>query len=70
MTAQTGDTPVFLLDDVLSELDAVHRRLLLDDLAVKQAQVILTSAEDAALDHESLGDLAVFQTGSGGTDAG
>jgi DNA replication and repair protein RecF len=70
MTAQTGDTPVFLLDDVLSELDAVHRRLLLDDLAVKQAQVILTSAEDAALDHESLGDLAVFQTGSGGTDTG
>lgn len=64
---ESGDTPVFLLDDVLSELDAAHRRLLLDELAARHAQVVLTSAEDDALDHESLGALAVFRTG---TEAG
>lgn len=61
---ESGDTPVFLLDDVLSELDAAHRRLLLDELAARHAQVILTSAEDDALDHPSLADLAVYRTGS------
>lgn len=65
---QSGDTPVFLLDDVLSELDAAHRRLLLDDLAAKQAQVILTSAEDEALEHPALSDLAVYRTGEGADD--
>ncbi len=60
---ESGDTPVFLLDDVLSELDAAHRRLLLDELAARQAQVVLTSAEDDALDHPSLGALAVNRTG-------
>lgn len=65
---QSGDTPVFLLDDVLSELDAAHRRLLLDDLAAKQAQVILTSAEDEALEHPALSELAVYRTGEGADD--
>jgi DNA replication and repair protein RecF len=61
---ESGDTPVFLLDDVLSELDASHRHLLLDELAARHAQVVLTSAEDDALDHPSLGELAVYRTGA------
>jgi DNA replication and repair protein RecF len=58
-----AETPVFLLDDVLSELDAAHRRLLLDDLAAKGAQVIVTSAEGEALDHPALSTLGVYRTG-------
>jgi DNA replication and repair protein RecF len=65
---ESGDTPVFLLDDVLSELDAGHRRLLLDELAARRAQVVLTSAEDEALDHPALDDLAVFRTGAATRD--
>ncbi len=61
---ESGDTPVFLLDDVLSELDTAHRRLLLDELTARHAQVVLTSAEDDALDHPSLDALAVYRTGA------
>ena len=64
---ESGDTPVFLLDDVLSELDAAHRHLLLDELADRHAQVVLTSAEDDALDHPSLGALAVYRTEAAGS---
>lgn len=65
ITEESGETPVFLLDDILSELDPEHRSLLLDALAVRQAQTILTSAEDAALEHPSLHALGVFQTNGG-----
>ncbi|MDQ4044284.1 MAG: DNA replication and repair protein RecF, partial [Chloroflexota bacterium] len=54
ISAESGDMPVFLLDDVLSELDPRHRSMLLDELARRQAQTILTSADDAALDHPAL----------------
>ena len=60
ITERTGDTPVFLLDDILSELDPAHRIVLLDELASRHAQTILTSAEDDALDHPSLAGLGVY----------
>ncbi len=64
ITDLTGDTPVFLLDDVLSELDPRHRGLLLDALAAKHAQTILTSAEEEALEHPSLDALSTFDAGA------
>jgi DNA replication and repair protein RecF len=62
ITSESSDTPVFLLDDVLSELDARHRRLLLDEIAVRQIQTILTSADDGALDHPALAGLGRHET--------
>ena len=47
MTAETGETPILLLDDVMSELDAQRRATLLAALAgVSQAVVTATDWED------------------------
>lgn len=44
MRAETGDSPLLLLDDVMSELDAVRRHALLDTL--KRADQALVTATD------------------------
>jgi len=46
----TGRSPVFLLDDLGSELDAAHLGALLEILARIQAQTILTTAQSGAFD--------------------
>ncbi len=47
MREATGDMPLLLLDDVMSELDAIRRRTLLDALAqVDQALVTTTDWDD------------------------
>jgi DNA replication and repair protein RecF len=47
MTADTGDTPLLLLDDVMSELDETRREMLLEVLAgVEQAIVTTTDWGD------------------------
>lgn len=47
MREATGDMPLLLLDDVMSELDAIRRRALLDALAqVDQALVTTTDWDD------------------------
>lgn len=59
---ESGEAPVFLLDDILSELDAAHRAMLLDNLASHAAQIIITTAEESAFNHESLKDLDIYRT--------
>lgn len=61
---ETGESPVFLLDDILSELDESHRSLLLDQLASHGAQRLITTADEAAFDHPSLSDLDEFHAES------
>jgi DNA replication and repair protein RecF len=47
MTVDTGETPLLLLDDVMSELDETRRSMLLDVLAgVEQAVVTTTDWSD------------------------
>lgn len=46
---QRGETPVVLLDDAFSELDAAHGALLLP--ALTNVQVLLTSAHDIPMPH-------------------
>nr|MCR5264819.1 DNA replication and repair protein RecF [Clostridiales bacterium] len=41
----TGEYPVFLLDDVLSEIDAPRREYLMGELAAGGRQVIITTCE-------------------------
>ena len=48
LTARTGEMPVFLLDDVLSELDPVRRQALADAIP-EGAQAFLTVASTTAL---------------------
>src|SRR3954451_13954802 len=50
MTAETGDTPVLLLDDIMSELDARRRGYLLNTLAGQDYQALITSADLAGFD--------------------
>ncbi|CAA9564036.1 MAG: DNA recombination and repair protein RecF [uncultured Thermomicrobiales bacterium] len=50
----SGEQPVLLLDDVLSELDAVHRDLLLAAIARGSCQLFVTSTDPSSLDHPAL----------------
>jgi DNA replication and repair protein RecF len=47
MTRQTGEVPILLLDEVVAELDAQRRALLLD--YVKDANQALLTATDPAM---------------------
>jgi DNA replication and repair protein RecF len=48
MEAAHGALPVLLLDDVMSELDPVRRRMLIDLLSVA-GQTVITTADEGAL---------------------
>jgi DNA replication and repair protein RecF len=49
MTSAGADTPVLLLDDVFSELDAVHRGLLASSIAGSTMQTIVTSTDESVV---------------------
>jgi len=58
------DKPVLLLDDVLSELDAAHRRYLLD--AIDQAQqVIITTTDFTPFNEEFLSRATLWRVCAG-----
>jgi DNA replication and repair protein RecF len=46
MREETGEEPILLLDDVLSELDLEHRALLISAISATGGQVILTAADE------------------------
>jgi DNA replication and repair protein RecF len=50
MTAETGDTPILLLDDILSELDNRRRGYLLSTISGQQYQALITTADLAGFD--------------------
>ena len=49
MTSAGADTPVLLLDDVFSELDAVHRELLASSISGAQMQTIVTTTDESVV---------------------
>lgn len=59
---RTGEGPVFLLDDVLSELDHSHRELLLGAVRKHESQLILSSADPDLGHYPELADLGLFAT--------
>ena len=59
---ELNDTPILLLDDVLSELDEGRRRMLLDGMGGK-VQTLLT-VNDRALARSS-GDVVFYEVRSG-----
>jgi len=56
MTEETGDPPVALLDDILSELDPVHRTYVIEKVAAAgdDSQVFITGADDALAETPAL----------------
>ncbi len=60
LTERLGTPPLFLLDDVASELDAARRQGLVEALAAASAQVFLTATEAVPGITEQLADLTTF----------
>lgn len=60
-----GEAPVLLLDDVLSELDAKHKALVIAKLASRAAQTCVTATELDDLSDESLVHLPLLRVEGG-----
>lgn len=65
MAEEQGDTPVVLLDDVLSELDPRNRERLLAYLSELGSQVLVTAADPALIDSTMLSSLPRITTHRG-----
>jgi DNA replication and repair protein RecF len=50
MTVETGDTPILLLDDIMSELDVSRRGYLLQTLGSRQYQALITATDLSGFD--------------------
>jgi DNA replication and repair protein RecF len=64
VTRRTGERPVLLLDDVLSELDAERRAALLRQVA-GEGQVIITSAEAGPFPPDLMASAMVWMVSEG-----
>jgi DNA replication and repair protein RecF len=64
ITREKNDKPVLLLDDVISELDATHRRCLLETIDQAQ-QVILTTTDLTHYSPEFLGQASLWRVQEG-----
>lgn len=64
LQGQSGDSPVLLLDDVLSELDRHRRRAVMETLAEYQ-QVLITGTEADRFSQAFLDQAAVFTVTAG-----
>lgn len=60
-----GETPVLLLDDVLSELDQVRRHNLLKVLSSLKSQIFMTSTELGVPEEFARSELSVFNVVNG-----
>jgi DNA replication and repair protein RecF len=57
MTDASGESPLVLLDDILSELDERHRGLVLERVSSLNAQMLITSTDRSLLDAPIVRDL-------------
>ena len=64
----SGEYPVFLLDDVFSELDETRRRFIMESL--KGRQIIVTSCEPSVVPGGDYGDIAYFRISDGAVESG
>lgn len=65
MLERTGESPVVMLDDVLSELDLNHRTMLVDAVARMGSQLIITATDTDLLQAPSLAHLPLAVTNGG-----
>ncbi len=64
MNSKTGDAPILLLDDVLSELDLTRRQHLLD-FVTSQQQIIITTTDLDCFTPAFLAEASLFQVKEG-----
>ncbi|MDQ4100184.1 MAG: DNA replication and repair protein RecF [Chloroflexota bacterium] len=67
---QTGDLPVLLLDDVLSELDEEHRQRLVQAVTTPGYQLLITSTDVGTLSDPAIADLPLARVDSGAVVSG
>jgi DNA replication and repair protein RecF len=65
MTAETGDTPILLLDDILSELDARRRGYLLNTISGQRYQALITTTDLAGFDPKFLEGVELLEVRHG-----
>lgn len=61
---EVGETPILLLDDVLSELDDYRQSHLLNTIQ-GQVQTIVTTTNVAGIDHETIRQADIFEVTAG-----
>jgi DNA replication and repair protein RecF len=67
MEAQTGEKPILLLDDILSELDISRRQYVLDTVQKRADQIFITTTDLGLFgEHANLNDIARLYTVGGG----
>ena len=64
LTAQTGDEPVLLLDDVLAELDDLRQNYLLKSIN-SNTQTVITSVDTVLFEEEFLKDVKIYKIENG-----
>lgn len=67
MHSVTGELPILLLDDVVSELDPERRRYLLQTVLEREQQVLVTATDLVPVGREFLARASLFETTSPGT---
>ena len=60
----TGEYPILLLDDVMSELDALRREKLLDFLLSQKIQTLITATEKAYFPAQVFGKIFHIDNGT------
>ncbi|MDQ6692858.1 MAG: DNA replication/repair protein RecF [Chloroflexota bacterium] len=65
MTSETGDTPILLLDDILSELDMKRRGFLLNTISGQQYQSLITTTDLAGFDPKFLEKATLLEVHQG-----
>ena len=70
MTAEVGDTPILLLDDILSELDTRRRGYLLSTIGGHEYQALITTADLAGFDPAFLEKAALLEVRYGEVEEG
>ncbi|HET9495816.1 MAG TPA: DNA replication/repair protein RecF [Chloroflexia bacterium] len=65
MTDETGDTPILLLDDIMSELDLRRRGFLLSTIKSQQYQALITTTDLTGFDPAFLERASVLEVKQG-----
>ena len=63
LKSETGEYPLLLLDDVMSELDAARREMLLEFLRREQIQTLITATDRAYFPAQSFGRFFLIEAG-------
>lgn len=63
LKSATGEYPLLLLDDVMSELDASRREVLLDFLSREQIQTLITATDRAYFPTRPFGKIFLIKSG-------